>query len=279
MTIMVAMFCSPILLSCGGDEPSEEGGIQGQSENAKTRTFTANGVKFTMVRVDGGTFMMGGTSEQGSDAEKEERPIHQVVLSSYYIGMTEVTQALWEAVMGNNPSDFKNSKHPVEQVTWDDCQEFIKKLNALTRENFSLPTEAQWEFAARGGNKSAGFKFAGSNNINEVAWYDDNSYNVGSESVNYGTHDVATKKPNELGLFDMSGNVQEWCQDWYGEYPGGEQFDPTGPFRGSERLYRGGDWSHEAWCSRISHRSGTEPNHHSQIRGLRLALQTFNIIL
>jgi formylglycine-generating enzyme required for sulfatase activity len=218
-----------------------------------------------MVRVDGGTFMMGATSEQGSDAYDDEKPAHQVTLSTYSIGETEVTQALWQAVMGSNPSKFKGDQRPVEKVSWDDCQTFIQKLNQLTGRKFRLPTEAEWEYAARGGNKSRGYKYSGSNTISAVAWYDDNS----SSS----THDVKTKQANELGLYDMSGNVWEWCQDWYGSYSSGAQTNPTGALRGSNRVDRGGSWFSYARSCRGANRDYCTPGGRSDGRGLRLALQ------
>jgi formylglycine-generating enzyme required for sulfatase activity len=174
------------------------------------KEFTVNGVSFTMVKVDGGTFKMGATSEQGSDAEEDEKPAHSVTLSSYWIGQTEVTKALWNAVMGTNPSLSKGDELPVENVSWKDCQKFIKKLNQLTGETFRLPTEAEWEYAARGGNKSKGYKYSGSNDLGTVAWSSNNSLPK--------THPVATKQPNELGIYDMSGNVYEWCNDYYDSY-------------------------------------------------------------
>ena len=190
--------------------------------------ITVNGVAFNMVKVSGGTFQMGATSEQGSYVDSDEQPVHQVTLSDYYIGETEVTQELWQAVMGSNPSKFTGSGLlPVEKVSWDDCQTFITKLNV-----FRLPTEAEWEFAARGGNSSQGYKYSGSNNIDDVAWYTNNS--------NSKTHEVGTKAPNELGIYDMSGNVWEWCQDWDGSYSSSAQTNPTGPTSGAERVYRGG---------------------------------------
>lgn len=195
-------------------------------------TLTVNGIKYNMVWVDGGTFRMGATSEQGSDAYSDEKPVHSVTMSSYYIGKTEVTQALWKAVMGSNPSEFKGDNWPVESVSWNDCQAFIRKLNALTGQNFRLPTEAEWEFACRGGNNSRGYKYSGSNYIDNVAWYDGNSGDK--------THPVATKSPNELGIYDMSGNVWEWCADWYGDYSSGRQTNPKGPYGGSYRVSRGG---------------------------------------
>ncbi len=221
-------------------------------------------IEFEMVHIEGDTFVMGGTSEQGDDAHCDERPIHKVTLSNFYIGKYEVTQALWQAVMGNNPSYFKGANRPVEQVSWDDCQEFICKLNNLTNAHFRLPTEAEWEYAARGGKKSRGFKYAGSNNLSSVAWYCDNSGNE--------THPVGQKSPNELGLYDMSGNVLEWCQDWYGYYSGSSQTNPTGPNSGSFRVYRGGSWNFGAWYCRSScHRSVT-PSFRGSPLGLRLAL-------
>ena len=171
-------------------------------------TFTVNGVTFKMIPVEGGSFMMGATEEQLSDADSDEKPAHKVTLSSFSIGETEVTQELWQAVMGSNPSSFTgNLQRPVESMTWDDGQAFIAKLNELTGANFRLPTEAEWEYAARGGNKSKGYKYAGSNVIGQVAWYENNAEDVGEDSPDYGTHQVATKAPNELGLYDMSGNV------------------------------------------------------------------------
>ena len=228
------------------------------------QTITVNGVSFTMIAVEGGTFKMGATSEQGSDADNDEKPVHNVTLSDYYIGETEVTQELWQAVMGTNPSNSKGNKKPVEQVSWNDCQEFITKLNNLTGKNFRLPTEAEWEYAARGGNKSKGYKYSGSNTIDNVAWYTSNS---GSQ-----THDVKTKQANELGIYDMSGNVYEWCQDWYGSYSRGSQTNPTGPASGSSRVLRGGSWNSGAGNCRVSNRSGDDPDCGGSGIGLRLAL-------
>ena len=233
------------------------------SSPSQDRTFIVGGVQFKMIAVEGGTFTMGATSEQGSNANNNEKPTHSVTLSSYSIGETEVTQALWQAVMGSNPSASSGSNKPVEAVSWNDCQDFIKKLNALTGENFRLPTEAEWEYAARGGNKSRSYKYAGSNNIDDVAWYSSNSKSQ--------TSNVATKAANELGLYDMSGNVYEWCQDWYGNYDSGSQTNPTGPMSGVEgRVSRGGCWGSTAWYCRVSYRYAT-PYRSGNI-GLRLAL-------
>ncbi len=229
---------------------------------AQPQTITVNGVTFKMMPVEGGTFTMGATSEQ-EEPYQDESPTHQVTLSSYMIGETEVTQELWKAVMGSNPAYFKGANRPVEEVNWDDCQEFIKKLNELTGKKFRLPTEAEWEFAARGGNKSNHTRYAGSDNLNNVAWYDENSDE---------THDVATKSPNELGLYDMSGNVWEWCQDLYGDYRSSAQTNPTGPSSGSNRVLRGGSWSGSAWSCRVSFRYDSNPSFRNFNFGLRLAL-------
>ena len=231
----------------------------------KLKTFYANGVSFDMVEVRGGTFSMGATSEQGSDYDFEKPvPVHSVTLSSYYIGKTEVTQALWKAVMGSNPSDFKGDDLPVENVSWDDCQEFIEKLNYLTGQNFRFPTEAEWEFACRGGNNSLGYKYSGSDSIDNVAWYDGNSGDK--------THPVATKSANELGIYDMSGNVWELCCDWYGDYTSGAQTNPKGPGSGSYRVCRGGSWYGYARYCRSLFRDYLIPTYRDSILGLRLAL-------
>ena len=226
-------------------------------------SFTVNGVSFAMVPVAGGTFTMGATSEQGTNIDSNEKPTHQVTLSSYMIGNTEVTQALWLAVMGSNPSYFRGDNLPVEQVSWDDCQKFITKLNALTGKNFRLPTEAEWEYAARGGNMSQGYKYSGSNEIGDVAWYDNNSGNK--------THSVATKAPNELGIYDMSGNLWEWCSDWYGSYSSTAQTNPTGPDSGSNRIIRGGSWGHDLLDCRVAIRGAIGQTSRSIGFGLRLA--------
>ena len=238
---------------------------EGEEPELEYKTYTINGVSFDMVSVAGGTFTMGATSEQGSDADNDEYPTHQVTLSNFMIGKTEVTQELWQAVMGSNPSYFSGNNLPVEYVSWNDCQEFIKKLNQLTGLNFRLPTEAEWEYAARGGNKSKGYKYSGSNDIGSVAWYT-------STTNDSGTKRVATKAPNELGLYDMSGNVYEWCSDWYGDYSSGSQTNPKGPFSGSDRVNRGGSWISYASGCRVSRRSMNSPGYRSRFQGLRLAL-------
>ena len=230
----------------------------------KIKTFYANGVPFEMVEVRGGTFRMGATSEQGCDAYDWEKPVHSVTLSGYYIGKTEVTQALWKAVMGSNPSRSIGDDLPVECVSWDDCQEFIRKLNSLTGQHFRLPTEAEWEFACRGGNNSLGYKYSGSDNIDNVAWYDGNSGDK--------THPVATKSANELGIYDMSGNVWEWCCDWYGDYTSGALTNPKGPESGSLCVLRGGCRRYSAGDCRSSNRLSDVPTGRGGDLGLRLAL-------
>lgn len=210
------------------------------------------GVEYPMVFVEGGTFRMGASSS------------HTVRLSSYCIGKYEVTQELWAAVMGSNPSLFKGARKPVENVSWDDCQEFIRRLNSLTGKNFKLPTEAQWEYAARGGKMSRGYKYSGSNAIDKVAHYEGNSRFV--------SHDVCTKRPNELGIYDMSGNVREWCSDWYESYTSSPVTDPLGPSSGSNRVYRGGGWDNGARSCRVSYRYYNSPDYRCSSLGFRLCL-------
>jgi len=217
-----------------------------------------------MVKVEGGTFTMGATPDQGSDVGDGEKPAHQVTLSSYYIGKYEVTQEEWQAVMRNNPSMYKGNKRPVEQVSWNDCQKFIKKLNEITGKSFRLPTEAEWEYAARGGNQSQGYKYAGSSDLASVGWFNDNS---GGK-----THVVGGKSPNELGLYDMSGNVWEWCQDWDSDYSSHEENNPKGPTSGSYRVSRGGCWNNFARCCRVSFEGCFGPSDRGSCLGLRLAL-------
>ena len=262
---MRANFCP----RCG--RPLQRTAEQVMSENhlntsePSEQTFMVKGVEFKMIKVEGGTFSMGATSEQGGDADDDEKPVHSVTLSDYYIGETEVTQELWEAVMGSNHSRFKgNNQRPVESVSWKDCQKFIKELNRLTGKKFRLPTEAEWEYAARGGKYSRGYKYSGSNNADEVAWYDSNS---GSK-----THPVKTKKDNELGLYDMSGNVWEWCNDWWGCYQSNSQTNPTGPSEGESRVLRGGGWCYFDMGVRVSRRDYLTPGYRHIIIGLRLAL-------
>lgn len=248
----------------GKSNSSGKGGTQ-QEPRTTTVPDVVKHVMDDMVWVEGGTFTMGATSEQGSDAYNNEKPTHQVTLSGYYIGKYEVTQELWQTVMGTNPSKYTgNSRSPVECVSWDDCQQFLRKLNQMSGHNFRLPTEAEWEFAARGGNQSCGYKYAGSNTLFMVSWSEHNYMNT--------TQPVGQYTPNELGLYDMSGNVWEWCQDWYGDYSSGSQTNPTGPSSGSYRVYRGGSWSSNARFCRVSNRNSNDPSHRYDYLGLRLAL-------
>ena len=228
--------------------------------------ISVGNVSFVMVKVEGGTFEMGSNDDYG---ESERKPVHSVTLSDYYIGETEVTQSLWEVVMGNNPSLFKEDSkiflhnRPVENVSWEDCQRFITKLNKLTGKDFRLPTEAEWEYAARGGNKSKGYKYSGSDSISDVAWYRGNTIT---------TNWVKLKRPNELGLYDMSGNVWEWCQDWYGSYGQSPQYNPKGPKIGKFRILRGGCYDLSQLRLETTERGGTRPAKSENIAiGLRLA--------
>ena len=227
-------------------------------------TFWVGGVSFTMVSVKGGSFTMGVSPKRKIFSRVNERPAHQVILDNYMIGQTQVTQELWQAVMSDNPSCHKGNNLPVENVSWYDCQDFIQRLSQQTGRKFRLPTEAEWEFAARGGNKSKGYVYAGSNDIDEVGWCGDNSGET--------THCVCTKAPNELDLYDMSGNVWEWCQDLYGKYDSVPCRNPQGPIEGSYRVYRGGDhWFNASFC-RVFCRDGHNPESRNYYLGLRLAL-------
>lgn len=242
-------------------------------------TFSVNGVSFKMIRVKGGTFTMGKNY-----SFSEERPAHSVTVSTYYIGETEVTQELWQAVMGDNPSIFIGSKKPVNHVSWNDCQDFVTRLNSRLGQSFRMPTEAEWEFAARGGNNSRGYEYAGSDMPNDVAWYWNNSgdryidadyntdFDLGTNN-NLRVHDVKTKMANELGIYDMSGNVEEWCQDFYGYYSNSNQTNPTGPTSGSARVFRGGSFGSPASAVTVTTRFGWDPSERSGgDTGLRLAL-------
>lgn len=243
--------------------------------DGKKKIITVKGVSFAMIPVEGGTFTMGATPEQsnGYTPDDDETPTHKVTLSSYYMGETEVTQALWYAVMGQKPTSSGSAwsstygigdDYPAYYISWTDCQEFITKLNELTGMTFRMPTEAEWEYAARGGNQSKGYIFSGSNTIGDVAWYDGNSGNK--------THPVKTKTANELGLYDMSGNVFEWCSDRYGSYSATNQTNPTGPVSGSDRVDRGGNLFNVDTVCRVAYRSSDAPGYRYYSLGLRLAL-------
>lgn len=249
------------------------------NEMKRVKEFNVNGIKFRMVLVEAGTFTMGATAEQGGEVTGYEKPAHKVTLTKdYRIGETEVTQELFVAVMDTNYSRYNDDlKHPVECVTWNDCKTFIAKLNELTGAKFRLPTEAEWEFAARGGRRGTGYhyvatdsatygyKYAGSDNIDEVAWYWNTS--------DIETHVVGKLKPNELGLYDMSGNVWEWCEDWFGSYTSAAATDPKGPSTGVGRVIRGGSFREEGTICRMSYRSGYQPGSNNLGIGFRLAME------
>lgn len=248
------------------------------NENDSVFTISINGINYEssldMIRVPGGTFQMGATSEQGSDVRDDEKPVHQVQLSDFYIGETEVTQELWKAVMGNNPSECRvGDDYPVNMVSWEDIvNDFLPKLNQLTGKTFRLPTEAEWEYAARGG-RSGGTKYSGSNNINDVAW---SMYNSDSKM-----HTVKNKEPNTLGLYDMTGNVWEWCQDWYDSefYKRCDIINPCckepiiveNDVLRPARVMRGGSWCQGTFSCRVSHRNCEAPDSCGNNLGFRLA--------
>ena len=246
----------------GTDEPTDPD--EPEDSNVVLKE-TVSGLSFEMVYVKGGTFRMGATEEQGSDAYECEKPVHSVTLSDYYIGKYEVTQGLWEAVMGTTLEEQRDKKdkdgvlygqgsdYPMYYVNWEEAQAFVKKLSDLTGRNYVLPTEAQWEYAARGGAKSKGYKYSGSNKLDDVAWYWENS------ERKYAGSPVGTKRPNELGIYDMSGNVWEWCSDWYGSYSETSQTDPAGLVSGSGRVRRGGSWHSFARYCRVSSRGDFRP--------------------
>ncbi|MEZ4967804.1 MAG: formylglycine-generating enzyme family protein [Saprospiraceae bacterium] len=215
------------------------------------------GLSVGMVPVEGGEF---DTGDEYGDLWDWCRPVHRVKVSDFYLGKYPVTQELWEAVMGDNPSFFKGGQRPVEQVSWEDAQTFIKKLNEMTGERFRLPSEAEWEYAARGGRHKSPYRYAGSDKLKEVGWFGSNSHGE--------TKPVGLKAPNELGLYDMCGNVWEWCEDWYG---GSDYYqeckrtglteNPAGPKSGSLRVYRGGGCFYDAQYCRVACRYGDAPSH------------------
>ena len=219
-----------------------------------------------MVQVEGGSFMM------GSDKLERERPIHEVHVSSFYLGQYQVTQALWEQVMGNNPSDFKGDRLPVESISWDNCQKFLGNLNhqlgLMGKDLYRLPTEAEWEYAARGGRYARKTEYAGSGELKEVGWF---GYYGEEKNMHNWTETSGLRVPNELGLYDMSGNVREWCWDWYGDYSDTSLKDPHGPDSGKARVLRGGSWLDFASLCRVSDRDGYVPSGRSDGFGFRLA--------
>ena len=239
-----------------------------QAEGDPNLTFTVGDLSFKMIYIQAGTFTMGADAkEPGSNSW--EKPSHKVTLTKdYYMGEYEVTQALWQEIMGNNPSMFKDPelKAPVDGVNYQEAQDFLAKLSAKTGQKFVLPTEAQWEFAARGGLQTKGYKFCGSNTVDDVAWYDGNA--------GFKTHAAGSKLPNELGIYDMSGNVMEWCSDWYGDYSADDQTDPVGPESNPQnyRVSRGGGLISIIGDVRIPFRAGSEAKSHMFFQGFRLAM-------
>lgn len=274
--IIVAMWSGTATFTIWDDQSD----LQAQVLVRVGKECTVGDVTFKMMPVEGGTFMMGNTWDQGvSGVDGSPEPVHEVTLSSYSIGQTEVTQELWTAVMGYNPSyvdqydNFINPLGPVENMSWDECMEFIDRLNELTGLTFRLPTEAEWEFAARGGNRSKHYRYPGSRYLNEVAWNEDNANHWQGGGVN-GPQTVALLLPNELGLYDMGGNVRELCQDWYGPYSAEAQINPMGPETGDKRVTRGGsfaDGGDECSCAGRGH-TYEWPFEGGNLLGFRLAM-------
>jgi formylglycine-generating enzyme required for sulfatase activity len=271
----------PILLFMAGSQPVCGQDCPGQpygpcvTPDKPASGFAGDGIEMVWVR--GGTFTMGCTSGQDDDCDSDEKPAHQVTLSDFHIGRYEVTQAQWKAVMGTDigqqrdradpswPLRGEGDPYPVYYVSWNEVQTFIRKLNAQTGKNYRLPTEAEWEYAARGGAQSPGTEYSGSNTAGDVAWYCDG--NSGSAA----THPVGQKLPNELGLYDMSGNVCEWCSDRYGAYGSSSQTSPAGPSSGSDRVFRGGGWNGDARNVRVLFRDSAAPDTRDRVLGFRLA--------
>ena len=224
---------------------------------------TAFDVEFQMVAVQGGVFLMGATEEQGDDAKDVEKPVHQVLFDGFYIGKYQVTEAQWQAVMGRRP--YLGGDYPVDRVNWYDVIQFCEKLSQMTGKKYRLPTEAEWEYAARGGQQSNGTKYAGSNTVGDIAWYNGNSGNQ--------THPVGQKQPNELGLYDMSGNVWEWCSDWFWSYSSTPSVNPPGPSSGTHRMCRGGSVYGDVVDCRVSIRSAYKPEELYYGLGFRLVCE------
>ena len=260
-TLFLASLCCALtlfVLSCQ-NTPKETFIIE---PAAKPETFTIDSVTFTMLGIEGGTFTMGAAMET-PETYPDELPAHKVTLSSFMLGETEVTQALWEAVMDYNPSCFQYPDFPVDNVSWEECQDFISRLNELTHKHFRLPTEAEWEYACRGGNTNHHTRFCGSDTLDIVGWNKGNCKEP---------HPVRRLQPSLLGLYDMSGNVWEWCSDYYAPYPEGNVVNPQGPAEGNYHVCRGGCWSGgEKGCS-PSIRSRLSIGGKRNVIGFRLAL-------
>jgi formylglycine-generating enzyme required for sulfatase activity len=242
-------------------QPMQENITTLESDKVKFKVTAT--IKSTMP--DNMVFVKGGTFQMGSNESDDEKPIHSVTVNDFYIGKYEVTQKEWRAIMGTNPSGFKDCDScPVEKVSWNDVQEYIKKLNAKTGKNYRLPTEAEWEYAARGGNQSKGYTYSGSNTIDNVAWY--------SSTSDLKTHPVGQKSSNELGIYDMSGNVYEWCTDWYGSdyYKNSSSNNPKGANSGPFRVLRGGAWNNTPAYCRFAFRFNSTPTNRINDIGFRV---------
>ena len=253
-TSLFVLLCALLSVQC-----SKSGDLKNLGDIIDGDKTTIDNMKIVFVK--GGMFAMG---DIWGDGESDEKPVHNVTVSDFYIGKYEVTQAQWQEIMGSNPSyfDYNSDKHPVDNVSWEDVQEFITKLNQKTGKKYRLPTEAEWEYAARGGYN---YKYSGSDTLTDVAWYYDNS---GQK-----THPVGQKRPNKLGIYDMSGNVYEWCQDWYGSYSSASQTNPTGPNSGSYRVLRGGSWNSSTENCRVSKRNSNPQSGRYYGGGFRLVLE------
>lgn len=263
LLILIALFAATTVAVALAPKPGQGKEIHTPKPKPKSKPKPAL-PEIEMVYVEGGTFMMGSES----DGCGNEMPVHSVTLFGFSIGKYEVTQKLWKAVMGTNPSKFKGDDLPVENVSWNNVQKFIRKLNTMTGKHYRLPTEAEWEFAARGGNRSHGYRYSGSDDVGTVAWCRENS---GGK-----THPVGTKTANELGIYDMTGNVWEWCQDWSDPdyYHMSPSTNPKGPATGYDRVIRGSGWFTNAgwgWC-RVTFRNGDRPGYSTEFYGFRLAL-------
>lgn len=260
----------------GGSVSSNGGGGNRPASRNQDFTETAFGLNMRMIYVEGGSFTMGCTSEQGGDCDSDESPSRYVTVNSFYMGMLEVTQSQWEKVMGTSVYQQKNkanpdwpmrgtgADYPMYYVSWEEAREFCRRLSQQTGKTYRLPTEAEWEYAARGGKKNESTKYSGSNYLGSVAWYSDNSNNS--------AHPCGTKQANALGIYDMSGNVWEWCEDWFGNYVSYDTNNPKGATMGRYRVLRGGGWSSYASYYRVANRSGDSPDNRDDNRGFRVVL-------
>jgi len=265
------------LLGNSGGQMTYHGGKTGSNAYPDGQNFTetAFGINMKMIYVEGGTFTMGCTGEQGSECNDDESPSRRTTVSSFYIGMLEVTQSQWEAVMGTSIYQQKSkanassiygtgADYPMYYVSWEEAKEFCLRLSRQTGKTYRLPTEAEWEYAARGGNKNEGTKYSGGWSLGSVGWYDGNS--------NRSSHPCGTKMGNALGIYDMNGNVWEWCEDWYGPYLAYDTDNPKGASSGSYRVLRGGSWINGAGYCRVSERHSSTPSNHGFSLGFRVVL-------